>query len=250
MLRIVDASAHANRWRTKTPAVALLCAGLMLCALLTPNALGAALVVVLCSTATTLGAGVPSRGFFAAFLIPLMFLLTSAASLCVSVGWGTGGLHVALSQTGATTALRTAWHAVAALSVSLLFAFTVPLANLISLLRALRAPEAVLDLVLLTYRSIFLLDDCRVEIIRAQQNRLGYRTSSVARRSAAMAASALFARALDRAVKQEKGLAARGYNGRLDVLALPSTVRASDFLSAILAPTLIALVTYAWELKR
>ena len=102
-------------------------------------------------------------------------------------------------------------------------------------------PEILIDLMLLTYRTLFLLDDCRREILQAQRSRLGYRTMRLALRSSGLAAHALFCRAIDRAVRMERGLAARGYTGRLAVLMPARSVRCRDYAFAVAAPLAVSL---------
>lgn len=239
MLRSVDSCACANRWRAYSEAVALFCCGLMLCALLVPPWPGAALVLLTAALAATVGARVPARAYGRALLLPLGFLATSAVGLCFSLNW-TDGWHFTYSPAGAATAWRVALRALGALSVTLLFAFTVPLPQWLSLLRRLHTPEALLDLLLLTYRTIFRLDDAVTAILRAQRNRLGYVNSRRALHSTGLAAGALFIRSLNQAQRLERGLAARNYTGRLTVLLPPSATRARHLALALAVPALVA----------
>lgn len=241
MLRRVDTSAHLNRWRDKTGPVALLCCGLMLCAMLLPPWPGAALVLGVAVFAAVIGAHVPARLLARALAVPLGFLATSGLVLCVSLSWGNGGLHWAFAPAGAASATTAGARALAAVSVTLLFALTIPLPQQLELLRRLRLPEALLDLMLLTYRTLFLLEDCRTEILQAQRNRLGYRTARLALHSSGLAAHALFVRAMDRAARLERGMAARGYSGRLTVLTPPQQTRYRDYFFALTLPLLVAL---------
>jgi len=154
------------------------------------------------------------------------------------------GLSFAYSAEG----FRTAWHSVlrawAASAVLLLFAFTVPIPQLIALLRRIRTPEVLLDLMHLTYRTLFILDKSRVALLLTQRNRLGYRNLRTALRSAAQAAAALFVRALLQSVRLERGLGARGYQGRLVVLLPPSATRARHLVLALAIPALLGSVSW------
>lgn len=241
MLRRVDTSAHLNRWRDKSGPVAVLCAGLMLCALLLPPWPGALFVLGVALSAAVAGAGVPVGVVARAFAAPLGFLLTSAGVLCVSVRWSEGGPHFVFAPAGLVTAATAGARALAAVGVTLLFALTVPLTQQLDLLRRLRVPEVLLDLMLLTYRTLFLLDDCQREILHAQRNRLGYRTARLALHSSGLAAHALFCRAMERSARMERGLAARGYTGRLAVLLPTTRTRGIDYVFALAVPLAVAL---------
>jgi len=216
----------------------------MLCALLAPPLTGAPLVFATSCVAAIVFAGIPADAYFRALLLPTGFLLASAAGLCVSFGWS-DGCHLSFTAEGARTAMQTGLRALAALSVTLLFAFTVPLPHGIDLLRRMRIPEALLDLILLTYRNIFLLDDGLSAILRAQRNRLGHADWRRSLRSCGLAGGALFVRALTRAMRLERGLAARNYSGRLTVLIPPSATSPRHLALATSVPVFLGLTAWA-----
>lgn len=246
MLKQVDTAACTNRWRNHSKAVAVYCGGLMLCALLVPPCPGALLVATVAMLSALAGARVQTRAYLRALSLPFGFLATSAAGLCISLNWA-NGWHVAYSPAGMHTALRAGLRALAAISVTLLFAFTVSVPQWLALLRRLHVPEALLDLILLTYRTIFLLDDGRLSILRAQRNRLGYRTWTSSLRSGSMAASALFVRALTHSQRLERGLAARNYEGRLIVLLPLSATRKRHLALALALPALLGVSAWLCE---
>lgn len=115
-----------------------------------------------------------------------------------------------------------------------------PLARQAALSRRLGLPESLVDLMALVYRMLFLLEESRETIQQTQANRLGYRTVRLALRSVAMAGSGLFQRSMSRARSMERGLAARGYDGRLRVLLSPDRSRPRDYLVAVLVPAALA----------
>lgn len=245
MLRAIDACAHTNRWHAQSGPVALFCAGLMVCALAAPPLAAGPLVLAVASLAAVRGAGVPARLFFGAMLVPGGFLLTSAAALCVTLGFQDGGVVLGLSAEGAWTALQAGLRALGALAVTLCFACTVPSAAWIALLRRAGAPEALLDLMMLVYRMLFVLDDARLAILRAQDNRLGFRTLPVALRSTARAAASLFVRSLRRAARLERGLAARGYVDRLPVLPPSGQASTAAYAAAAVLPVALLGLAFA-----
>jgi len=243
-LRDIEASAYTNRWRMKSGPVAVYCAGLMACAMLLPSH-GASLVTRgVAWTAALAGARVPPRTYALALLVPGGFIGLSAIVLCLSLNTTADGLPTLIwSANGARQAVTTALRSLAAVSVTLLFACTVPCTNWLAWLRRARTPESLLDLILLVYRMLFLLDDQRASLIRAQQNRLGYLAVGTTLRSAAFAASALFVRSMERASRMERGLAARGYTDRLPTLPGSSLAKRADYALAISFPLCLGLVT-------
>ncbi len=245
MLRGIDACAHTNRWHTQSGPMVLFCALMMVCVLAAPPLAAGPLVWAAASAAAVAGARVPAGLFFGAMLVPFSFLTTSALALCVTLGFGDGGVTLGLSAAGAWTALTAGLRAAGALAVTLCFACTVPTAAWTALLRRARMPEALLDLVMLVYRMLFVLDDARLAITRAQDNRLGFRTLKVALRATALAAAALFLRCLQRAARLEQGLAARGYTDRLVVLPPPMQASPGAYAAAVSVPAVLAGAAFA-----
>jgi cobalt/nickel transport system permease protein len=109
-------------------------------------------------------------------------------------------------------------RAAAAMASLLLLVATTPIADLLGLLRALRIPAPLVEMILLVYRFIMLVIGAAGAIRTAQTSRLGY--SSVRRgiRSTGLLAAALLPRALARGRRLEIGLAARAYDSALRVL--------------------------------
>ncbi|CAH2601108.1 Cobalt ECF transporter T component CbiQ [Rhodovastum atsumiense] len=244
MLRAIDACAHTNRWHRHAGPVALFCAGLMACVLAAPPLVAGPLVWAVASVAAVVGARVPARLFFGSMLVPLGFLVTSALALCVTVGFEDGGLVFGLSAAGAMTALRAGLRAAGALAVTLCFACTVPTAGWMALLRRARVPEALLDLVMLVYRTLFVLDEARLGLMRALDNRMGFANARLALRSTARAAAALFLRSLQRAARLERGLAARGYVDRLPVLPPQAAASRGGWVLAVAVPVLVGAAAF------
>jgi cobalt/nickel transport system permease protein len=242
MLQRVDACAHTNRWRTKSGPVTVFCGGLMACALLGPPLSVGPLVWAAATGAALLGARVPPGLFFRFMAVPLGFLATSALALCVTVSVANGAIAIGFTADGARTAMTAGLRAAGAVSVTLFFACTVASVQWVALLRRAHVPEALLDLIRLVYRTVFLLDAQRAALVRAQDNRLGFRNTRVALRSTARTFATLFVRSLQRAARLERGLAARGYTDRLPVLRPPSSASAGDYVAAVGVPAIIFTV--------
>jgi cobalt/nickel transport system permease protein len=238
MLRAIESCANTNRWHRYTGPVALFCAGLMACVLLAPPLVAGPLVGAAAGIAAIAGARVPARLFVGAMLVPLGFLVTSALALCVTLGFD-HGLTIGLSAAGAATALRAGLRAAGALAVTLCFACTVPTAGWTALLRRAGTPEALLDLLMLVHRTLFVLDEARLGMVRALDNRLGFANNRIALRSAARAMALLFLRSLQRAACLERGLAARGYVDRLPVLPPETAASLASWVLAVCVPVLL-----------
>lgn len=244
MLRAIDASACTNRWRHHSDAVALLCLGLMIVACCSPALPGAPLTFVTALMIALLGARIKPGAFGRALLVPAGFVALGCFGLCWSLQIGEIW-SFRYDPAGARTALRVALRASAASAVLLLFAFTVPVSQLVQLLRKLRVPETIIDLVHLTYRTLFALDKRRQAMVIAQRNRLGFRSPRLALHCVSQLAASLLVESVLTSMRLERGLSARGYTGRLVVLPADSHTRPWHFVAAVALPVLLGLLVFA-----
>ncbi|MHB9144482.1 MAG: cobalt ECF transporter T component CbiQ [Symbiobacteriia bacterium] len=245
---LIDAHAYANRWRRRHPLEKLaLSGGMLLLSLVLPPYPGAVVVFVVMALFTVLGAGIPSGFYVKLLLLPLGFALTSTAALAVSVAVGPGtAWHVAFSPAGARVAYDLLLRSLGAVSSLYFLALTTPMVDLLSILRRWGLPAFLLDVMLLTYRFLFVLTDIAGATRTAQASRLGYGSPRLAYRSLGLLVASLFGRVLDRARRLEYGLAARGYEGNLNVLPSEQALSVSS-LGGIAALEL-AVIAFSYHL--
>jgi cobalt/nickel transport system permease protein len=214
----IDRYAWTNRWHAHHPGERLLLAGggLVLTTLLPPLTAGPMILAVM-SLATTLGARVPVGAWLRVMAIPAGFLLTSTPFLALSLDLS-DSVRLAYSPAGAMTALDVTLRSLAALSCLTLLVMTTPVIELVALLRRLRVPSAIVEIMLLIYRLIFLFMDEAIAGQHAQTARQGHSTLRRSLRSLGQLIATLLQRALARGRRLEIGLAARGFEGELRVL--------------------------------
>lgn len=213
---LTDAAAYASRWRRVAPAAKALfaLAGAGAAWLAHSPALLAALAMVL-ALAALLGARVPPRTYLALALAPAGFLLLSCLTMLLGPGPdGDWGWHGAATQDVARTALRS----LAVLAALLGLVLTTPLPDLIALLRRVRTPELLLDLMVLCYRMLFVLRQAWDDGVQAQDARLGYRGWRRAWRSMALLAGQMTVQVWQRAAALQMAADARNCQGALRFL--------------------------------
>jgi len=220
-VHLIDYCANTNRWHERHPAEKLLLAGgMLLLSLVLPPFPACVIILAVMVAAAMAGAGIPVRTYLRVFAVPMGFLLAGAVSLMVSLQFGhRGGLRLAFSHEGFVTAAKVTLRSTAAISCLLFLAMTTPMASLLILLRRMRVPAGVVDLMSLTYRFLFLFTETLQTMTRAQASRLGYGTLRRAYHSLAMLTASFLGRVLDRVRRLETGLASRGYEGEMRVLA-------------------------------
>ena len=116
------------------------------------------------------------------------------------------------------------------------------ISDMIYVLRKLKVPEVVLDLMVLVYRNIFILSDTAQRIYIAQKSRMGHRNLKTSLRSTAQLGGSAFILAGVRAEQLFHSMESRGYTGRIH--SLPAEWESSKkfiLVSVILFAALLAL---------
>jgi cobalt/nickel transport system permease protein len=183
---LIEQSAYTNRWRRVSPAakgIFTLCGMVASFAAATPPA-ACSVAAVLCAI-TVLGAGIPPERYLRVAAPALLFLAVSALSLAVSlqIGDTVGGLSLHLARTELYRVAQVCGRSLSGLSALLFLALTTPLIDIIALLRRLRAPEVLLDIMILCYRTLFVFSEAVHDTVMAQSARLGYATVRLSMRS-------------------------------------------------------------------
>ncbi|RAU21898.1 cobalt ECF transporter T component CbiQ [Paramagnetospirillum kuznetsovii] len=227
----IDRLAQASPWRGRALAEkAALALGLLALALTLPPWPGAALVLAAAWGTALIGARIRLADWLRLNAAPMGFILTGAAAIAIDLGPQGIGLAADHGQAAAMVMLR-AWAAVACL---LLLAATTPTPDLIRGMRRLGLPAEIAEIMLLTWRFLFLLLDAAAAIQTAQEARLGWHGWRRSIRSLGLLIALLLPRAMDSARRLEMGLAARGFDGTLRMLS-PRRQASLPMLAAILA---------------
>lgn len=253
----IDDAAWDSPWRhrhvAQKVAVSL---GLILTALLAPTWPGC-LLVALASIALILGwAKIPPRILAWAALAPLTFLIMGGLAVAISIGepgaaawWSWGPFNVSAASTG--NAVRLIAHGVAGTLAVLVLATTTPMVDLLTWLRKLRVPDALLEIASLTYRLLFVVLSTALGVRDAQRARLGddpLGPRAFRRRWHVVASlvGAVGLRSWDRASRLSDGLALRGFESQLVTLpaerrfSWPFAAGSAGLLAAIWAVSVVA----------
>ncbi len=136
--------------------------------------------------------------FLGLSLIALLF--TTTASQPADALWGVAMWPgwVGVTESGLWFLGELFLRSVAAVACLNFLAVTTPMHDLIRLAQRYKAPELLIDLILLTYRFIWSLYETLQSMRTAQQSRLGYSSFKVGLRSAAQLGARLFIRTYQR----------------------------------------------------
>lgn len=238
---MIDFYAHHNRLQHLHPAEKLWLAGTSLTmALFGPSPLAALEVLGFMALITVAGARIPARFYGRLLILPFSFLIPAVLTVALRVGaqpenalvcLRLGGLYLSLGAAEARQALALGCRSLAAVSCLYFLSLTTPLAEILAVLRCLRVPATLLELMLIVYRSTFVLWETAQTIYLSQTARQGYATAAASRRSLATLAVNLFAKAQQHSHLSYLALLARGYQGNL---ALPEIPRPLSWRNLIL----------------
>ncbi|HEX7622363.1 MAG TPA: cobalt ECF transporter T component CbiQ [Anaeromyxobacteraceae bacterium] len=243
---MIEESSQTNRWRRISPAAKAsfsMCGMIAAYAAATPAA--ACGVAAALGAVTILGADVPPGRYLRVAAPALLFLTVSAFSLTVSLELSHGALAVALPL-GRGELQRVAQvcaRSLAGLASLLFLALTTPLLDLVGLLRSLRTPEVMLDIMVLCYRTLFVFSEAVRDTITAQTSRLGYATARRSLRSLGSLMASLIIQVWRRSNDLHLAALARNGDGPLRFLERPHPSSARDLRIALCGG--IALVAFA-----
>lgn len=227
---------HWNAVEKVLPAVALL-----LIVLIRP-VLPVAPLVLATTTLAAVGLGQISLvRWVRALLLPASFIVAGAIGIVLVSGDGPGPIPLTVTSGSLIAGAEVVMRSLAGTSAVVLIGVTTPMVDLIALLRAMRVPSAVTDLMAAMYRLMFDLIETGRQIRVSQTARLGHDGFVRSLRSSAASASAVFIRSVHRARRMQIGLDARAYNGELRVLSPVRPIDGRRLLAGVaVAGTILA----------
>lgn len=239
---LIEQAAYGNRWRAVTPsAKAVFALGGFVAAFLAGRPSLAFTVAGLFMLVTVFGAGVAPLRYLRVFAPALSFLAVGSLSLAFTLGVdASGGIAVGLLPNGQQVIAQVAGRSAAALTALLFLVLTTPLPDLMALLRRLKCPETLLELMVLCYRMLFVFSAALVDTQSAQAARLGYSTPRLALRSLGSLVANLTVQIWQRASDLHVAAQARNNDGPLRFLSAEfANVRRDLSIAAVGAITLV-----------
>ena len=218
---LIEQSAYANRWRMVAPAAkgCFALAG-FIAAFAARTPLAALAVAAVLVAATCAGARVPLPRYLRVAAPALAFLAISCVSLAFSLDI-TGFDHattLAATPDSLPRVAEVGARSLGALAALLFLVLTTPLVDLIALLRRIRTPEVLLEIMVLCYRMLFVFSEAVHDTLTAQSARLGYASKRLALRSLGGLAANLTLQVWQRANDLHVAAQARNNDGPLRFL--------------------------------
>ena len=215
---LIEQSAYTNRWRRVSPAAkGLFTAGAFIAVFAANSPLTAAIIASLVVALTVFGAGIAPSCYLRVATPALFFLALGSLSLAFSdIGEGTPAFK--MTPGGLLKLAEVGTRSLGSLAALLFLILTTPLIDLNALLRRLKVPALLLEIMVLCYRMLFVFSAAVHETLTAQSARLGYATPRLAMRSLGALAANLTLQVWQRAHALHSAALARNNDGPLRLL--------------------------------
>ncbi|MCR3922639.1 MAG: cobalt ECF transporter T component CbiQ, partial [Firmicutes bacterium] len=202
---------------------------------------------------TTIAGGVPLLYYFKLLLLPAGFLVLAVLTVAVIAvpnqhmldaiwTFSFWNLSLGVTTSSLATAANLGVKALASVSCLYFLSLTTPMVDLIAVLRKLKFPTLLLELMSLIYRFIFVLMETAEMIFTSQASRLGYKNTKTGYRSLGQLISNLSIRSYKRANDLYTALEARGYTGELRVLEQKRCISVRNIAAIAVVDTLLIVV--------
>ncbi len=228
----IDSLAYTNRLRSLPPSHKLSFAIALLILSLISHPIGQMLISFWLILWIVVYAGIPANIYFRFLSLPLGFWLTSVPAFVINgvsleaiqsvqsdvwQGWNMviGNFYLYVSQTGLQQVGLLFTRALATTSSMFFILLTTPFTEVLQILRALRCPPLLVELMMMMYRFIFTLLAIADELWTAQNSRCGYRTWRRGMSSLGILIGQLLQRSLLCYRQVSLSMASRGFNGEL-----------------------------------
>ncbi|KHL93831.1 hypothetical protein QW71_21230 [Paenibacillus sp. IHB B 3415] len=254
MIRRIDVLSYNNALRQLSPMWKSSFAALMFLLSYTVHPVLQLVITLWMMSWCILHAKIPYRAYGLLFGTALLFYCLSVPALLVEFGHPAAGeagvfrisgqpLPVYITAAGLERAAELLVRVSACTSCFFFLMFTTPFSELLQVLRRLRMPQIVLELMLIMYRFLFLLNDAAHGLMLARRLRGGRRGYKARLRETAAMAAALFGNTMHRYYGLSQGLLTRGFTG--EIILPPYTARPVPRRYAVRAYAGIAVLALA-----
>ncbi|MFA5267845.1 MAG: cobalt ECF transporter T component CbiQ [Methanoregula sp.] len=200
--------------------------GAILLCLLSTSYIPPLFIAAVLTGAILLLARVDLRTYTELFVLPLWFAVMSVAGIILITGgndifWQWNILpdfSLSVTRESINQGVFVFCRVVGGMSALCFISLTTPMTDIFIALRQCRIPEAVIDLMMIIYRTIFILMDQVIQIYHAQVMRLGYSGYGESIQSFATLCGAAFIASWDSGDDLIRAMDARCYDGKFALL--------------------------------
>jgi len=201
-------------------------------------------VLIIMGIGTVLGAGIPFKVYVKYMTLPLLFIFVTLLSVLLEVHTDHKDflytieifhVFIGISKESISVAIALFFRSIATLTCLYFLAMTTSMQELIYLLEKSHCPSIVTELMVLTYRFIFVFLKTTKTIYYAQSTRLGYKGFFRSLKSLSILSSVLFVKAYMQAKALNQATLSRGYQGTFHQLISEGTINTRRLTMIIIA---------------
>ncbi len=216
--------------------------GAILLCLLSTSYLPPLFIALVLTGAILFLARVDAKTYAELFIVPLWFALISVAGIILITGgqdvfWSWSLLpsfSLSITRESINQGIFVFCRVIGGMSAMCFIALTTPMTDIFIVFRQCRIPEVVIDLMMIIYRTIFILMDQVIQIYNAQVMRLGYSTWRESIHSFASLCGAAFIASWDEGEDLIRAMDARCYDGKFALLGENRPVERMSCLAVVI----------------
>jgi cobalt/nickel transport system permease protein len=228
--------------------------GAILLCLLSTSYIPPLFIALLLTAAILILARVDAKTYAELFIVPLWFAGMSVAGIILITGgqdvfWSWDILPsftLSITRESINQGMLVFCRVIGGMSAMIFIALTTPMTDIFIVFRQCRVPEVVIDLMMIIYRTIFILMDQVIQIYNAQLMRLGYSTWRESIHSFASLCGAAFIASWDAGEDLIRAMDARCYDGKFALLGENRPIERIPSLTVVvflLLSTLVVIVS-------
>lgn len=225
------------------------CSTLIIC--ISGHSSAAALLIFWTNFSLTVGKGkIPLRYYMRYMLIPVLFLIPGSAAVILDISgipadafaFRVGKWYVTGSTASLEKGIELCITALSAVSSLYFLSMNTTMPDIIKVMKKLKVPSLIIELMILIYRFIFVLFKTASSIIVSQKSRMGYFSIRTGIRSFGSMGNAVFLQAFRRADHIFDAMDSRCYDGTIHVLSKESRINKKEILGIILFDILLLVI--------
>ncbi|MEK4536139.1 cobalt ECF transporter T component CbiQ [Peribacillus sp. FSL K6-1552] len=249
---LIDKYAYFNRLKHVHPLEKMIFAlSLLLFSLAVRDTTVSLITFTVMSAFIIFGAKIPISYYLKLLLLPGFFVLSGTITILFSVAskftsipnvwwsWNFGSWQIFISEDSIKTVIGLIVVVLSSISCLYFLTLTTPITVILYVLRKLKLPSLLIDLIELTYRFIFIFLDTAMAIHQSQSSRLGYSSVRKGIRSLGLLISSLFLGVFQRSEQLTMAMNARGYQENISFIDDSYTYSSRNWLITIV--TLVSL---------
>lgn len=250
---LIDQFAYQSKLRNKNPFLkTALALSLLIFCILSHSMCTSLLTLLFMGILTIFGGGVFVSDYYKLLRIPFVFLILSTIAIIVNfsttplsrLSIPIGTVYLSMSKASCFHAGELISTAMAGVSCLYFLSLTTPVSDLFCVLKKLKVPSILIELILLTYRFIFILLQYAFNITVSQKCRLGNKDFKTSCISFGRLASNLFLLAFKKISALYDAMEARCYHGNLHILEEAYPVQKRELFFTIFSILFFALLTF------